>query len=63
MFLDSFRQYYGPTMNAYAAAEAAGPRRASSTRSSTALFEAQNTSGAPDAMRIPATFLRVTVTV
>jgi hypothetical protein len=61
-FLDRFREYYGPTMNAYAAAESQGRGEELHTEL-TALFEAQNTSGSPDATRIPATFLRVTVTV
>ena len=61
-FLDRFREYYGPTMNAYAAAESQGRGEELHTEL-TALFEAQNTSGSPDATRIPATFLRVTATV
>jgi len=53
-----FRTYYGPTMNAFAAAEANG--RADELQAELEqLFEAQNTS--EDATSIPATFLRVTV--
>lgn len=59
-FLAIFRDYYGPTMNAFAAAEANG-RRADLQRELEALFSAQNQSGKPDATSIPATFLRVTV--
>jgi ubiquinone/menaquinone biosynthesis C-methylase UbiE len=57
-FLDIFRLYYGPTMNAYAAA---GDREADLHAELTALFEAQNRAG-PDRTEIPATYLRVTVT-
>ncbi|HYD12793.1 MAG TPA: hypothetical protein VEC11_08090 [Allosphingosinicella sp.] len=58
-FLDIFRLYYGPTMNAYAAAEASG-RAADLHAELTLLFEAQNRAG-PDRTEIPATYLRVTV--
>jgi SAM-dependent methyltransferase len=60
-FVDVFRRYYGPTMNAFAAAEAsgkAGPLQAELED----LFSAQNTSASADRTVIPATFLRVTVT-
>jgi SAM-dependent methyltransferase len=59
-FLDSFRHYYGPTMNAYAAAAETG-REAGLHAELIALFEAQNQAG-PDRTEIPATYLRVTVT-
>ena len=59
-FLALFRDYYGPTMNAFAAAEANG-KRDELERELLALFNAQNQSGQPDATSIPATFLRVTV--
>jgi len=55
-----FRAYYGPTMNAFEAA-AADDREADLQAELEALFDAQNTSG--HATAIPATFLRVTVTV
>jgi SAM-dependent methyltransferase len=55
----TFRSYYGPTMNAFAAAAADG-REAELHAELDALFEEQNTSD--DATSIPATFLRVTVT-
>jgi SAM-dependent methyltransferase len=59
--LDLFRLYYGPTMNAFEAAEKNGV--ADRLREElVALFESQNAS--PDKARsaIPATFLRVTAT-
>ena len=59
-FLDSFRHYYGPTMNAYAAAAEAG-REAALHAELAALFEAQNEAG-PQRTEIPATYLRVVVT-
>lgn len=57
--LDLFRAYYGPTMNAYAAAAKAG-RDADLHAELLDLFESQNR-GAPGTTEIPATFLRVTV--
>jgi len=59
-FLSWFRDYYGPTMNAYAAAEANG-RSDELHRELDALFNAQNQSGDKSTTRIPATYLRVTV--
>jgi hypothetical protein len=60
--VDVFRRYYGPTMNAFEAAEK--NRRADDLRKELdALFESQNTSPHKDATSIPATFLRVTVAV
>jgi ubiquinone/menaquinone biosynthesis C-methylase UbiE len=57
-----FRAYYGPTMNAFDAAEAAG--RTDELESELVdLFEAQNDSPDPGTTWIPATFLRVTVAV
>ena len=53
-----FKGYYGPTMNAFAAAAADG-READLQAELEALFNEQNTS--EDATSIPATFLRVTV--
>ena len=58
--LDEFRKYYGPTMNAFEAAEASG-RTGDLERELVALFEAQNDSPDPNTTSIPATFLRVTV--
>jgi SAM-dependent methyltransferase len=58
-FLEIFRNYYGPTMNAFEAAEKDG--RADQLKEELgALFEAQN-QGGPDRTEIPATFLKVTV--
>jgi SAM-dependent methyltransferase len=58
--VDEFRKYYGPTMNAFEAAEKKG-RAAELQKELDELFESQNKSQA--ATSIPATFLRVTVTV
>jgi hypothetical protein len=60
--LAEFREYYGPTMNAYAAAAAAG-READLQAELDALFNEQNASAEPGATSIAATFLRVTVAV
>ncbi len=60
-FVDDFRTYYGPTMNAFAAADESG--RADELRKELeSLFDSQNRSGSQDNTCIPATFLRVTVT-
>jgi SAM-dependent methyltransferase len=61
-FVAAFRQHYGPTMNAFDAAEKAG-RTADLQKQLEALFEGQNTSGRKDTTSIPATYLRVTVAV
>ena len=61
-FVDTFRQFYGPTMNAFAAAEQQG-RSDDLRRELVALFESQNQSPYPNTCVIPATFLRVTVDV
>jgi ubiquinone/menaquinone biosynthesis C-methylase UbiE len=58
--VSEFRNYYGPTMNAFDAAEKSG-RTADLQRELEALFDAQNKSPSKDATSIPATFLRVTV--
>jgi len=60
-FVADFRDYYGPTMNAFAAAEQNG-KSAELQQELEALFERQNQSKAAGATSIPATFLRVTVT-
>ena len=57
-FVDEFRNYYGPTMNAFEAAEKNG-RAADLQKELEELFSSQNTSA--NATTIPATFLRVTV--
>jgi SAM-dependent methyltransferase len=57
-----FRTYYGPTMNAFAAAEKSG-RALELQRELEVLFTEQNTTGTDDATLIPATYLHVTVAV
>jgi ubiquinone/menaquinone biosynthesis C-methylase UbiE len=57
-----FREYYGPTMNAFAAADADG-RTEDLQQELAALFTSQNTSQDPDTTSIPATYLQVSVTV
>jgi SAM-dependent methyltransferase len=57
-----FRAYYGPTMSAFEAAAANG-READLQAELEALFNAQNASPSEGATSIPATFLRVTVTI
>ena len=61
-FLAAFRTYYGPTMNAFDAADKNG-RAADLQTELDALFNSQNKSPRKDATSIPATFLRVTVAV
>ena len=60
--LKRFRDYYGPTMNAFEAATSNGRADELFAELDT-LFNAQNTTGNPDTTAIPATFLRVTVNV
>ena len=59
-FVDEFRKYYGPTMNAFEAAEKNG-RAADLQKELEELFNRQNQSPREDVTSIPATFLRVTV--
>lgn len=61
-FVADFRDYYGPTMNAFAAAEQGG-KAADLQQELEALFERHNRSEANGTTTIPATFLRVTVAV
>ena len=61
-FLDAFRNYYGPTMNAYDAAASDGKSEQLHCELD-ALFKSQNRSRVEGATSIPATFLRVTVAV
>jgi len=61
-FLGEFRGYYGPTMNAFEAAEKDG-RANDLHRELEALFTSQNRSPRKGATAIPATFLRVVVSV
>ena len=58
--LHEFRTYYGPTMNAFEAAEK-NSRASDLQNELEALFNAQNKSSSKDTTSIPATFLRVTV--
>jgi ubiquinone/menaquinone biosynthesis C-methylase UbiE len=59
-FVDRFKNYYGPTMNAFEAAEKNG-KAADLQRELETLFISQNKSGTGSSISIPATFLRVTV--
>ena len=59
-FVTLFRTYYGPTMNAFDAAERNG-RADDLQQELETLFESQNQSTRKDVTSIPATFLRVTV--
>jgi SAM-dependent methyltransferase len=59
-YVTAFRKYYGPTMNAFAAAATNG-KEADLQRELEALFNDKNESQSKDATSIPATFLRVTV--
>jgi ubiquinone/menaquinone biosynthesis C-methylase UbiE len=61
-FLALFRAYYGPTMNAFDAAEKNGQAK-DLQRELEELFNSQNKSGDKDVTCIRATYLRVTVTV
>ena len=61
-FVDLFRNYYGPTMNAFDAAAKNG-REEALREELEALFDRQNQSDDPKRTIIPATFLRVTVEV
>jgi SAM-dependent methyltransferase len=61
-YLAEFRDYYGPTMNAFAAAEKNG-RAADLQSELEALFASQNQSPDRNTTTIPATYLRVDVTV
>jgi ubiquinone/menaquinone biosynthesis C-methylase UbiE len=59
-FVGTFRNYYGPTMNAFEAAEKNG-KAADLQQELEDLFNRQNKSATGNATSIPATFLRVTV--
>lgn len=59
--MDAFRLFYGPTMNAFAAAESNG-QSSQLLDELSALFSAQN-QGGPNTTEIPATFLKVIVSV
>lgn len=57
--VNTFKSYYGPTMNAFEAASKDG-KADQLQRELEDLFESQNTSAKPGTSLIPATFLRVT---
>ena len=59
-FVDAFRKYYGPTMNAFEAAKKNG-RAGDLRKELEGLFNSQNKSPSKNATSIPAAFLRVTV--
>ena len=59
--VDAFRKYYGPTMNAFEAAEKQGRSEDLKTDLED-LFNRENRSSDRGATIIPATYLRVTVT-
>jgi ubiquinone/menaquinone biosynthesis C-methylase UbiE len=59
-FFNRFRTYYGPTMNAFEAAEMNG-KASELHQELTALFTSQNQSADKNITSIPASFLRVTV--
>ena|SRR5258708_1869921 len=61
-FLDTFRRFYGPTVNAFEAPERGG--RSNDLQAELEnLFNSHNRNSSKDTTTIPATFLRVTVEV
>jgi len=58
-FIEVFRQFYGPTMNAFAAAEKDG--RADELQSQLVAEARKHNRSRPGGLEIPATFMRVTV--
>jgi ubiquinone/menaquinone biosynthesis C-methylase UbiE len=60
-FVEQFKNFYGPTMNAFEAAEKNG-KAADLQRELETLFKSQNTSATDNRTTIPATFLKVAVT-
>lgn len=61
-FVAEFRNYYGPTMNAFDAAAQSG-RAEELSKELQALFREHNRSAVPERTRVAATFLRVSVSV
>jgi ubiquinone/menaquinone biosynthesis C-methylase UbiE len=59
-FVDLFKNYYGPTMNAFEAAEKNG-KASELQHELEVLFKSQNRNTTKNATTIPATYLRVTV--
>lgn len=62
VFLDTFKNFYGPTMNAFEAAEKEG-KATQLKEELEALFNLQNKSGDSSKTSIPATFLKVIVSL
>ncbi len=62
VLVETFKNYYGPTMNAFEAATK-NNKASELQRELEELFNAQNRSADPNKTSIPATFLRVTVRV
>src|SRR6266513_1988991 len=60
VFVETFKNYYGPMMNAFEAAEKNG-KEVELQRELEELVKSQNRSSDPNTTSIPATFLRVTV--
>lgn len=60
-YVSMFKNFYGPTMNAFEAAEKIG-KAAALQQELITLFHNQNTSASADTTIMPATYLRVTVT-
>ena len=61
-FVDAFKNYYGPTMNAFEAAEK-NSKASDLQRDLETLFNSQNKSNTKNTTSIPATYLQVTVKV
>jgi hypothetical protein len=59
-FVDRFKNYYGPTMNAFEAAEKSG-KGADLRQELEVIFNRENKSGSNSNIFIPANFLRVTI--
>ena len=60
-YMGLFRDYYGPTMNAFEAAEKSG-KATELQQELTELFNRQNQAASPNSTNLSATYLRVTVT-
>ncbi|MEO9101300.1 MAG: hypothetical protein ABI212_00225, partial [Burkholderiaceae bacterium] len=61
-YVAEFRDYYGPTMNAFDAARK-NDKAEALQKELEDLFTSHNKSGSPDATKVEAAFLRVTVSV
>ena len=62
VLVETFKNYYGPTMNAFEAAKK-NDKASELQRELEELFTAQNRSADPNKTSIPATFLRITVRI